>query len=801
MSNEESTVLAARGHCLHCGTPVASDEKHVGFCCSGCEFVYKLIHDEGLDRFYDIKGGETLPPVRGRVFDEGDFSWLEEKLLKVEDSSSGGICQFVAQVDGLTCVGCVWLIDRLAERMDGVLPPEVLVSTGEITLRWDKGDKAKVLGFCSELLKFGYRVLPNNGRKKGSPELRDLQIRTGLCGALALNSMAFTLPRYLGMPEDFFLARIFDWIAVLSATLAFLAGGSFFFRRAWSAFRMGTLHMDVPIAIGVIVAYVGSMVGWLLGKSELYYFDFVSIFLFLMLGGRWVQLAAVNRQRKEAERQSLRPDSVVSSTGESVDCSELVAGDAFEVRSGNVVPVASVLLDEGAVCSLEWITGEAEPRSWQRGGDLPAGAIFLGKGLLRVEASEDWEGSMLERIAASHAPPPRNQALERTLKVYVIVVVVLALLGSGAWLVSGAGVVAALQVFVSVMVVSCPCALGVALPLADDLAKAKSHSIGVFIRRENFWARLAEVTAIFFDKTGTLTMELPVLRDPTVVDELDDEAGFALSVLTAGRLHPVARSLRDAMGSRGQLMRDKGAREQSRDVVDFTGIGVEWTNDGVVWRLGRPEWAAGASDVDGIDAMLTRDGVEVADFVFGDGVRPQSVEAIQQLKSLGLKLSMVSGDREEKVRMLGEKLSLPEDCLFSGMLPEEKASLVRSARSAGETVMFVGDGANDSLACTEADLSGTVVADRSTLVDRTDFSVLGNGMGFVTDLLAIGNVRARAVRGAFLFAAVYNVAAVGLALAGMMHPLLAAVLMPLGSALSLLVVVTAFRSGALRGVA
>ncbi len=800
MSEEESTVTASRGHCLHCGTPVASDDKHVGFCCSGCEYVYKLIHDEGLDRFYDIKGGESLPPVRGRVFDEGDFSWLDEKLVKVDDASDGGICQIVAQVDGLTCVGCVWLIDRLADRLDGVLPPEVSVSTGEITLRWDKGGKSSVLKFCSELLKFGYRVLPNSGRKKGSPELKDLQIRTGLCGALALNSMAFTLPRYLGMPEDFFLARIFDWIAVLSATLAFLSGGSFFFRRAWSAFRMGTLHMDVPIAIGVTVAYVGSLVGWLIGRTELFYFDFVTIFLFLMLGGRWVQLAAVNRQRQEAERQSLRPDSVVSSTGESVDCSELVAGDVFEVRSGNVVPVASVLQDEAAVCSLEWITGEAEPRSWKRGGDLPAGAIFLGKGMLRVEASEDWVGSMLERIAASHAPPPRNQALERPLKAYVLIVVVLALVGGGAWLVSGAGLVAALQVFVSVMVVSCPCALGVALPLADDLAKAKSQSIGVFIRRENFWARLAAVTSIFFDKTGTLTMELPVLRDPLVVNELDDEAGFALSVLTAGSLHPVARSLRDAMGRRGQLLRDEGAREQSRHVVDSLGMGVEWTNGGIVWRLGRPTWAASGKGADNIDAMLTRDGAEVASFIFGDGVRPQSVEAIRKLTLLGLKTSIVSGDREEKVRVLGEKLSLPADRLFSGMLPQEKASLVELACSRGETVMFVGDGANDSLACAEASLSGTVVADRSTLVDRTDFSVFGNGLGFVTDLLAIGRVRARAVRGAFLFAAVYNVAAVSLALAGMMHPLLAAVLMPLGSALSLLVVVTTFRSSSLKGV-
>ena len=192
-------------------------------------------------------------------------------------------------------------------------------------------------------------------------------------------------------------------------------------------------------------------------------------------------------------------------------------------------------------------------------------------------------------------------------------------------------------------------------------------------------------------------------------------------------------------------MRDKGAREQSRDVVDSPGMGVQWVDNDIVWRLGRPVWAAGGEESNNIDAMLTRNGVEVASFVFGDGVRPQSVEAIQQLEQQGLKTSIVSGDREEKVRLLGEKLSLPANRLFSGMLPEEKASLVELARDRGEIVMFVGDGANDSLACAEASLSGTVVADRSTLVDRTDFSVFGNGLGFVTDLLAIGRVRARAV--------------------------------------------------------
>ncbi|QQL46085.1 heavy metal translocating P-type ATPase metal-binding domain-containing protein [Sulfuriroseicoccus oceanibius] len=785
--------------CRHCGTPFTPASTDDAFCCSGCEYVYQLIHEEGLQRFYDFKGKSNLPPVRGKVFDEADFPWLKEAVAVAEqqaldDGRSTGLLQLKAHLDGVTCVGCVWLVERIASKVEGVAAPDLAPASGEITVRWEVGKSDALMQLAGELLRFGYRLTPLGERESRSRELRDLQIRAGMCGALALNGMAFTLPRYLGMPEDFMFAGVFDWIIVLSATLAFFSGGSYFIRRALVSLRARIIHMDVPIALGVTVAFLGSFVGWMTGHSGLFYFDFVSIFLFLMLGGRCIQLMAVNRQRADAEKQTLRPDAVrAAGSGERVESGDLVKGMRYEVDPGGVVPIASSVVDRDVTCSLEWITGESEAREWKVGAQLPAGAINLGRSVATFEAEEDWEGSMLERMGDGREGTPRNPILEKTLAIYVAVVMVIAIVGGVVWWARSGDPITSLQVFVSVLVVSCPCALGVSMPLADDLARMRAQSAGIFIRRENLWGRLKKVRAIWFDKTGTLTMELPSLVNPEAVKRLDDSGAYALAALTAGSVHPVARSLRDTLGVRGQKMRDAGARADAASVDDYPGLGVAWRDQsGRVWRLGRPSWAADEAPA-GVDSVLACDGRVVEAFQLVDGARPQSVAAVDWMAGRGYQVGIVSGDRPEKVDHIGDSLGVAPQHRRAGFLPEEKAQLIKAEEAAGRPVLFVGDGANDALACDEATVSATVVSDRAALADRADFCVFGQGMAYLQTLWRIADVRGRAVMRAFVFAVVYNLAAISLCLMGLMHPLIAAIIMPVGSVLSLAIVAGSFR--------
>jgi Cu2+-exporting ATPase len=288
---------------------------------------------------------------------------------------------------------------------------------------------------------------------------------------------------------------------------------------------------------------------------------------------------------------------------------------------------------------------------------------------------------------------------------------------------------------------------------------------------------------VIFDKTGTLTLERPVLLDPAALASLPDDAALALARLTAGSLHPVGRTLHEALGARGQRLL---ARHGPAECDERPGHGVcfqEVAPSPHRWSLGRAGWAGDADDG---TTSLCRDGQRIAAFRFRDSVRPDTRETLAALGRRGCRLHILSGDSPEKVSRLAAELGIPE--ARGGLDPEAKAARVREI-DRGDT-LYLGDGANDSLAFDAAHVTGTPVVDRSLLEAKSDFYTLGSGLAFLPELFRIADQRARGVRHAFVFAAAYNTAAVALCLAGHMNPLLAAILMPLSSILSVLLVTT-----------
>jgi len=223
--------------CIHCGTEFTSDDPDEKYCCRGCEFVYHLIREQGFDQFYDLKGGEVNVPVRSRPFEEHDFSWLAplREQAEAEARAKGGHARAEFSIEGISCVGCVWLIERLFLRHPGAVRANAHPATGRLHLEWVPG-ACSLEDVVQEFAKFGYLTGPPSA-SAGGHERRRLTARLGLCGAFALNAMAFSLPGYLGMPPDFAFAGIFRLVAFLSATLAMLSGGGYFIGRAWRALR------------------------------------------------------------------------------------------------------------------------------------------------------------------------------------------------------------------------------------------------------------------------------------------------------------------------------------------------------------------------------------------------------------------------------------------------------------------------------------------------------------------------------------------------------------------------------------
>lgn len=829
-------VSVAPATCPHCGNTFTPVEGRTEYCCAGCEFVHRLITGQKLDKFYELRRGAAAP-VRSVVFQPRDYRWLEG-LVRRAESSAAGEATLDLDVQGISCVGCVWLIDRLWRERDGARGIRVNATLGRLHLAWTRG-ACDVVAAAQELQRFGYVVGP--ATKMARTESNRLVLRLGLCAAFALNGMLFSLPGYLGMTADFPFAGLFAVLSFVFASASVVVGGTHFVARAWRSLRRGVLHIDLPIALGILVGYAGSIYAWTQAHGGFTYFDFVSTFTFLMLVGRWTQLAAVerNRHRLLGLRQEL-PD--VELLGEDVDgrscrgdeaerdtdglvtsaatpghravatkpAIALVTGDRFIVEPGQVVPVAATLLGPAGSLGMDWINGESEARTAAPGQIVGSGAINLSPHALRVEALEAWPASLLARLLSTSTPAEwRNHSLERVIRGYLLTVLVVAGMGGGAWWAATGDVATTLQVVVSVLVVSCPCAIGVTLPLIDELAVATLRRIGVFVRSETLWARLLRVRKVIFDKTGTLTLESLVLRNPEVLLDLEPSAAAALWTLVRGARHPAAACVREAMMAGG----GEGTSSTTADVREEVGFGLELRDvQGRVWRLGRESWThsvgpdlasapfapdsrvdarSGSTGNPTADLAFACDGVVIARFVTAEEVREDAVDEVARLRARGLEVYILSGDRGEKVAAMARRLGLSDAAAIGAMTPDAKAEWVRT-RDAGDTLM-IGDGANDSLAFDAATCRGTPAVERGLLENRSDFFFLGRGLAGIGRMLTLTAQRQRAMRHVVGFAIIYNLAAVAFALAGVMSPLLAAVLMPASALASLAIALVSMR--------
>jgi Cu2+-exporting ATPase len=770
-------------NCTHCGTPFIPKAEET-YCCHGCYYVAQLIHDGGLERFYELKGDKTVPPVGSKVFQHSDTAPLQAELETAEAASEATTVSTRLSIEGISCIGCVWLIEAIYKRQSGASQIVIDPRSNAVELTWRRG-AFSIQSFAQELQKIGYRLCPYaedpSANRNGSKQIAH---RIGLCGFFLLNTMLFTLPGYLGMGGEFFLAPLFQMLGGLFATLSLIVGGGYFISRAWQAAKARVLHIDLPIAAGLIAAYVGSLIGCLSGYTSLIYFDFVATFVFLMLAGRWLQEFALEKNRSQLQRQKVGPREVTlldgAHDGERLAVQKVTAGLNYSIAPGEINPVAAQPLDAQGTLSLEWINGEADPVIWSQEKTAPAGAINVGLHSLRFRASESWPDSLLAQLLERNEDTFRDQRLQSILRAYIGCVLIIAVMGGAAWLATTGNVLKATQVLISILIVSCPCALGVALPMCDEFATARLRRAGLFIKTAQIWERLRRVKTVVFDKTGTLTMDIPRLTNTQSIQQLDPLSAHALHQLVAHNVHPVARSLREALLAYHPDITETAATN-AHEVEEVIGKGLLWKDSGNnQWSLGAAEWLADDSHAP-TDArsVLRQNGLLVAAFNFIEDVRDEARDSIAALRSRKLNTAILSGDAVARVATIADQLDLPPEAAKAQCSPTNKANWIET--HAPDAALMIGDGANDSLAFDKAICRGTPVVDRSILEASADFFFFGRSLRCLPALFVTATKRRRTVSTVFAVAVCYNIAAVSLCLAGMMHPLLAAILMPLSS--------------------
>jgi P-type Cu2+ transporter len=791
-------------HCLHCGVPLATDAaRESGFCCSGCAYVHRLVHEHGLEGYYKIKDA-VIAPADQIVFQPRDYLWLAELQAAAEGSSSTPgsqearvtrtILELTLEVQGISCAGCVWLIEKVFHQQKGALFIETDAQLGRMRFRWTPRE-FDAAAFARTLQSFNYLVGPP-GEEPAVPESKLLVRRVGLCAAFMMNVMLFALPAYFGMEESFAYAGLFNTLSMVFATLSLLSGGTYFFGRAIRALRDGVLHIDLPIAVGIIGSYVGSVYGWATGEHSFIYFDFVATFIFLMLVGRWAQVVAVERNRRRLLTANARPHKVsVDTPRGTVDrpVEELVAGDIFSIRSGQVIPVEAQLESTQATMGTAWITGEADPRHVRAGARVPAGAVNLGRGVVRLRAMQPWSASLLAQLLRPVGRDQyRHRMMERVVGGYLIGIFAVATLTAiGWWITTGDGALTWAAV-TAVLVVSCPCAIGLAYPLADEMATVALRRFGVFVREGDLFPRLSRIKKLIFDKTGTLTLETPVLANPEVLPGLAAPARAALLALVRDNPHPISQCLNENLLA--SLVMSAGLEPAPGEVHEETGYGVWLKNEFGTWTLGRRGWrihiACNPPDEtnaqESHDTEFACDGVVLARFRFTDSARPGAREEIAALRQAGFQTFILSGDRGEKVEGMADELGMHRQHAVAGATPAEKAQWVQQIDR--RDTLMLGDGANDSLAFDAAFARGTPVIHRGVLEGKADFYYLGRGLEGLRRMFAVNGTRRVTQAVLVTFSILYNCTTVTLAAFGHMNPLIAAVIMPVSSLLSLVIV-------------
>ncbi len=799
--------------------------------------MFHLVETGGLGRYYHLKD-RVIAPAGSALFQPRDYGWLET-LQKEAEAEAGaaapavssspsrtspprGRPELVLDLQGISCVGCVWLIERVFERELGARRIEINAQLGRIRIGWEPGE-FEAARYARTLQSFNYFLGPPWEVAAAPAESRDLVKRIGLCTAFAMNIMLFTLPAYFGMASSFPYAPLFGTLAMLFGTLSFLAGGGYFLGRAARAVRERVLHLDLPIALGIAGAYTGSVYGWLVADARFVYFDFVGSFILLMLIGRWAQVAAIERNRRRLlQHQTGLPavrlyDEARAEAGP-VAVERLQAGQTFGVPVGHTVPVDGRLLARDAVFTTAWINGESAPRLVRAGQRVPAGAVNVTRGEVRLEALQRWGESLLARLMQGEVRPgSRHRLTVRIIQFYLVGIIGLALGAGVAWSVATGDAVRAWSVALAVLVVSCPCSLGLALPLADEMAVAALRRDGVFVRENDLWARLGRVRRIVFDKTGTLTFEAPGLVNPGALKALDPADCRALLALVRDNPHPVSVGLHEALLLNQGVTIPGRAGSPAGEVSETIGFGLSLRTEGDLWTLGRPGWRggpgkpatfapglnpgpptaddvtehatkrlAGADDPEAARTEFCRNGAVIARFHFADAVRADARIEVAALRAGGRDVFILSGDHQAKVDAMARDLGLAPENGIGEVSPDGKADWIRE-HDRRDTLML-GDGANDSLAFDRAFCRGTPVVHRGVLESKSDFYYLGRGIGGIRRLFAVDAIRARTQRRVIAFAIAYNLAAVGVALTGQMSPLLAAVLMPASALVSLAIV-------------
>jgi len=797
-------VELALGDCYHCGLPTPVGSQYMAdlngesrdFCCPACLTVAQIIVDSGLSSFYSqqtpsgIAVASSIASEEFSLFDDSDFQQQFVSVL------AGGLRSCTLLIEGMHCTACVWLLEKYLMALPGMEAAHISFTEQRAELRW-QGEQLSLAAIAAAVAALGYRAQAycmDNLSRSRTAEQRLAMRRLGVAGIGMMQVTMFAIALYAGALQG--IAQEYRdfmrWVSLLVATPVVFYSAKGFFIGAWRGLKVAQPGMDLPVATAIGLAYIASCRATLAGTGEVY-FDAVTMFTFLLLGARYLEMRARHYSgRISSDLSSLLPSTVTrvlsgaNAAYQSVALASVVVGDLLLIKPGHIVAADGHVSAGSSHVSEAALSGEFMPLAKVVGDTLTAGSLN-GDGALTLRVEATGPALKLQAIAALLArgqakKPGLSLLADRYASIFVAGILLLSALTYGywRWFATAQSGHEAFWIMLSVLVVSCPCALSLATPAALTIAGNRLRDEGLLVTDGQVWEKLPTITDVVFDKTGTLTKGQLSLVGKRLLSNVNEQRCDQIAgALEQYSSHPIA-----------SVLAALAATALASDINLQGGCGVEGSVDGKRYRIGRSDYACalyGATAEPAPDSgqwvLLSGDQGPLCWYELQDQLRDDAPALLERLHERGLKTHILSGDSSAQVALLADRLAV--DHVVAGASAETKLDYVQTLQNSGAKVLMLGDGINDIPVLAGADISIAMDAASNLAKTQADCISLSSGLLTLDSLLDMATRTRRIIRQNICWAVGYNLVAIPLAAMALIAPYVAA----LGMSISSLVVV------------
>ncbi len=785
----------AKVACTHCHlefdesvmiTEKEGEEVHY-FCCKGCQGIYHLLRSEGLDTFYDKLGKNRLEPPKALQDDLHKFD-LEGFRKKYIKERSDGLYEIFLIIEGIHCSACVWLNEKVLHQTPGIVEATINYSTHKAHVVWDP-DTIKLSQIIEKIRAIGYNAYPYDPRvqeERAYKARRDYYARLLVAIFATMNIMWIAVAQYTGMftgmrQDVKTVLNVAEWVL---ATPTLFYSGWIFFRGAWYGLKNRFVNMDLLVATGALLAYLYSIWAMVTHKGEVY-FDSVTMIITFVLAGKYLEVLSKKRaaDTMDALSNALPTEVTVIQKDEKVllPVEEVKPGDVIEIKPGEKVAIDGVVVAGEGSFDESSLTGESEPIYKRPGDAIISGSVAI-DGVVRYEATKDYSSSMLTAMVAlleeSLTKKPKIEQLANEISGWFsLTILSIAILTFIGWIWMTGDFERSLVVSISVIVIACPCALGLATPVATLVGLNLAAKKGILFKEAAYLETMAKADTLVLDKTGTITEGQPHVVGYEAYGDFDANCLYSL---VRSSTHPISRGIERYLKEHVDNLKEvplegvkqiqaRGIQAVCRGHEIFGGNAKLMEERGIV-----------VEDESKFSLFYYAvDGKVAARFELRDLPKAGAKEAIEAIKKLGVDVMMLTGDNEKAAKRIAKEVGI--DNVKAELFPEEKAAEIDKLHAEGRIVVMAGDGINDALALSKSDIAIAMGSGADVALEVSDVVLLDDRIASLKDAFKISRRTFKAVKQNLALSVLYNSITIPLAVAGYVIPLVAALSMSLSS--------------------